>query len=79
MDMSEVRLQKYIYTKGMWEDITILVYSKKIGKWSLLNDYRCKMNFSKSHHRQHLVCKEVDAQSSLAMVQYHYNIHNVFL
>jgi hypothetical protein len=37
-NMSEVRVQKYIYTMGIWEDIRILVQSKKMGKWSLLND-----------------------------------------
>jgi hypothetical protein len=37
-NISDVRLQKYIYTMGIWKDIRILVYSKKMGKWSLLND-----------------------------------------
>jgi hypothetical protein len=31
-NISEVRLQKYIYTMEIWEDIRILVQSKKMGK-----------------------------------------------
>jgi len=37
-NVSEVRVQKYIYTMRIWEDTRILVQSKKMGKQSLSND-----------------------------------------